>query len=47
MKAITFVLLIFLLLVSGMAVGSDNVYNMVKPDQENTRARELVSKMTL
>ena len=47
MKAITFVLSIFLLLVSGMAVGSDNVYNMVKPDKENARARELVSKMTL
>lgn len=30
-----------------MAVGSDNVYNMVKPDKENARARELVSKMTL
>ena len=47
MKAITFVLSFFLLLVSDMAVGSDNVYNMVKPDKENARARELVSKMTL
>ena len=47
MKAITFVLSIFLLLVSDMAVGSDNVYNMVKPDKENARVRELVSKMTL
>lgn len=47
MKTITFVLSFFLLLVSDMAVGSDNVYNMVKPDKENARARELVSKMTL